>query len=214
MVADVVIEEISYAAVNAAREIFDTTLGSGYVERSGFVRLITSRHGVALRATDTNGSTVGVVAGECLDLDALVRSVPEDQAQAVRVALGTSCAEPVGLVRSVAVRPDVQHHGIGTQLVSAAITALRQRGANTLVSLGWADDRGCHIAGVLLALAFQQRGVFDDFWFADSHQRGYRCPSCGGPCRCQAHLFVGSIPAALDQLPVASMRIEGSRARR
>jgi GNAT superfamily N-acetyltransferase len=117
-----------------------------------------------------------------LDSFDLAKELPE-----VRL-LNDKC---IGLIKSVAVAPRFQGRGIGTQLVMDAIKKLEEHGAEAFYALGWVSKaRGCHIQGVLEALDFRMISQFDYFWYKDSIEYGYSCPSCGHPCRCSTRLFV------------------------
>jgi len=93
--------------------------------------------------------------------------------------------------------------GIGTTLVRTALVWATQCGAEAIFALAWSDAQGPHAAKILERSDFTALATLDDAWYADSLEKGYRCPSCGWPCHCAAVLYARSLTAGvvLDENP-------------
>jgi GNAT superfamily N-acetyltransferase len=144
---------------------------------------------VALVALERR-SVIGAVTAECLGYESFLQRVPADMADAVKSKTPRFDFHLIGFIRTVAVSENMRGRGVGTKLVKAAVKRLHKLGATSIVTIGWADRDGCHIAGLVTALGFTEIATFRDFWKADSIAKEYSCPTCGNPCRCQANLFL------------------------
>jgi GNAT superfamily N-acetyltransferase len=185
------------AHIQQALGVLKSELGENYILRDAFETYIYDDNNFSGKAAfiaqdDMTGDVIGALTAEIvspqafkasfLDSFDLAKELPDVQ------RLDGKC---VGLIKSVAVVPQFQGQGIGTQLVKDAIKKLEEHGAEAFYSLGWVSkERGCHIQGVLEALGFRMVSQFDSFWYKDSIEHGYSCPSCGHPCQCATRLFV------------------------
>jgi ribosomal protein S18 acetylase RimI-like enzyme len=185
------------AHIQQALGVLTGELGENYVPREVLETYIYDNNNFSgkvafIAQDDMTGDVLGTLIAEIvspqafkasfLDSFDLARDLPDVQQLGDR---------RIGLIRSVAVVPQFQRQGIGTQLVKEAMKKLEEHGAEVFYSLGWVSkERGCHIQGVLEALDFKMLSQFDSFWYQDSIKHGYSCPSCGHPCQCSTRLFV------------------------
>lgn len=135
---------------------------------------------------------VAVVTAEVTDYDGFLDSAPLQMRDAVRHCTGRFENHKVGAILSVVVSPSNRNNGIATALVEAAVDWLRAHGATCVITVGWTDQSGCHIAGVASAMGFREVGKISQYWEEDSLTNDYECPTCGRPCHCDATLFVNS----------------------
>jgi GNAT superfamily N-acetyltransferase len=184
-------------SIQQALDVLKGELGENYILRNVFETYIYDDDNfsgkVAFIAQDNiTEDIVGALTAEIvspetfrasfLDSFDLAKELPEIQ------QLDGKC---IGLIKSVAVAPQFQGQGIGTQLVKDGIKKLKEHGAEAFYSLGWVSkERGCHIQGVLESLDFRMISQFDYFWYKNSIEYGYSCPSCGHPCQCSTRLFI------------------------
>jgi ribosomal protein S18 acetylase RimI-like enzyme len=185
------------AHIQQALDTLKGELGKNYILRKVFETYIYDDNNFSGKAAfiaqdNMTGDVVGTLTAEIVSPEAfkasfldsfdLAKELPDVQ------QLNGKC---IGLIKSVAVAPEFQGRGIGTQLVKDAIKKLEEHGAEAFYALGWVSkERGCHIQGVLEALDFRMISQFDCFWYKDSIEYGYSCPSCGHPCQCSTRLFV------------------------
>ncbi len=185
------------AHIQQALSMLRGELGENYIQRKVFETYIYDDDNFSGKAAfiaqdNMTGDVVGALTAEIVSPETfkasflgsfdLAKELPEVQ------QLDGKC---IGLVKSVAVAPQFQGQGIGTQLVKDAIKKLKEHGAEAFYSLGWVSkERGCHIQSVLESLDFRMISQFDSFWYKDSIKYGYSCPSCGHPCQCSTRLFI------------------------
>ena len=183
--------------VQQALGVLTSQLGENYIPREVFETYIYDSNNFSGKAAfiaqdDMTGIIIGALTAEIvspqafkasfLDSFDLAKEIPEVQ---------QLDGKRIGLIKSVAVVPQCQGQGIGTQLVKDAMTKLAEHGAEVFYSLGWVSkERGCHIQGALETLGFKMISQFDSFWYKDSLEHGYSCPSCGHPCQCSTRLFI------------------------
>jgi ribosomal protein S18 acetylase RimI-like enzyme len=133
---------------------------------------------------------VGALTAECVTYETFLKMVPTDMVESVREETPRFDFHRIGVIRTVAVADSRRGRGVGTRLAKAAIDRLRKLGATAIVTVGWADSNGCHIAGLVKALGFEELATLENYWKKDSTSKQYDCPTCGNPCKCQAKLFL------------------------
>lgn len=188
--ADLAVSPLTPSTVAAAAAILEDALGAGYVTADDLAPYTDGGSHVALVATAA-GSVTGAVTADLLnDADALLVHVPADMHAAVLAAVPELAGEDdVALLHSIAVMPQARGRGIARRLVADMTDLLVDSGARLIVSVGWTDHDGCHIAGPLTASGFHARGAIAGYWTEDSIAKGYACPTCGPACRCVARVF-------------------------
>ncbi|MER1985169.1 MAG: GNAT family N-acetyltransferase [Solibacillus sp.] len=85
------------------------------------------------------------------------------------------------------VHPNARRQGIGTQLVDM-YTSAASRIAKTIVTVGWVQSDTNNWAA---EHQFKKAG-FEPFVYMPRYFEPYSvdCPSCGGLCHCDAHIFI------------------------
>lgn len=185
--------------------LFDITLGDGYVSGEdllGYAEGFSPDKGsfaLVVTQDDDPSSFLGVATVDVVQgVEGLVGFAPVDMQEVFRslVSGATGDEGAVGrcaLLHSVAVSPHAQGKGVGSFLVREVMEVLSALGVGRVVSVGWTDDQGCHIEGVLTRNGFTSLGDVSGYWRQDSIVNGYDCPTCGNPCSCVARLFLGQV---------------------
>lgn len=194
-----------------ALSILGAALGQRYVTLTELTRYTDDRSDrFAVVAATPDGDVVGAATAVVTTSRSFFADcVPAAMQEKLRGALPHLEYHRVGVLKSVAVAGTSRGAGAGTALVKAVVDELWVRGATCVVAIGWTDHQGCHIAGTLQSLGFRVTASMPDFWCEESKKKGYACPTCGTPCRCEATVFFllrgdASIPAgdrALATLP-------------
>lgn len=94
----------------------------------------------------------------------------------------------IGLFKSIAVTERFKGHGIGTILLRQSVEWFDSQKATAIVSLAWESNGIGFAQGILESLGFRRKLHIENFWYTDSLQKGYQCPTGGNPCRCAANI--------------------------
>lgn len=155
------------------RDIADARLGETY--EYSFEQIVADDDRPALVAVRD-----GTVLGFCFG----VRHLDQDE---LRSRFGeVDVPGPGGLLKSVAVREDVEGQGIGSRLCERLIDALD----HPVYALSWLREDHRDSSGLFEALGFEALVDIDRFWYADSRGKEDYCPDCGAPCTCTARVYV------------------------
>lgn len=141
---------------------------------------------VALKAG--SDALLGVALCEVLDPPSLA-ALAGQQYETIRAALPDVARQDTGLLKSVAVRLDARGSGVGSELAAACLGRLKEVGVARVVALAWRSGGVCFAGGILEDLGFRPVVTLFEFWREDSLVRGYDCPACGRPCRCDAVVY-------------------------
>ena len=88
--------------------------------------------------------------------------------------------------KSVAVAPELQGQGLGTQLLQASIGSLQQQGATAGLAHIWQQSPGNAAQRYFSKAGASLLKVHADRWLHLSKTAGYLCPICGNRCHCTA----------------------------
>lgn len=189
-----IVKLITEADIPEAIEVLNSALGEDFVSSSDLLSIINDKIGVAYKILDSsNNKIVGVATGM------LAHSQNEFNyyLNGFEEQLDTHIAEgynfPIIVIKSVAVLKDYTGLGIGTSLVKELINWGILNQSKFVFSIGWTDEEGCHIEKIFTRLGLTQVIQINNFWFKDSLELQYACPSCGNPCYCSAILFGKSL---------------------
>lgn len=189
MSTDFLIRVMTDDDIPSVMALFDDALGEGYINPAELSEF-GSKHGhTAFVATDLRGIVLGVATG-LIDpnVGGALYGVPDDQVDAVLTLAPRVEANPVGVLKSVAVDRTARGRGVG-HAVSLAVTSALRYTVPHIISIGWATESGCHIGPTLTRMGYTDHGQIENFWWEDSVKQGYSCPTCGHPCRCAARIF-------------------------
>lgn len=184
--------------VEDALAVFDKGLGQGYVSHEelmkytddGVSRLLLPRTHIAYAAVLFDGTVVGVATADHVRAAANLWSfIPVAARERFKRLVQEVEYTDVALLHSVAVSPEHQGKGVASALVREIVSTLQRQGVETVVSVGWTDEEGCHIQGALERGGFLPCGDILGYWTEDSIEKKYQCPSCGFPCNCTARIF-------------------------
>jgi GNAT superfamily N-acetyltransferase len=189
--------EIKSAEHHEARSLvalLGDALGDRYVEYDEVARLIDGDDSEVCFVAHTDTSEIaGAATASVVQHEDLAASFPKGQRHVLRELPVSPHHESVGLIQAVAVSGLYRQRGIATQLTRAAMDWLRKQEATVALSFGWKSPDGCHISGVFDSCGFQPVHEVERFWFEDSKDAGYSCPSCGSVCECSAVIFTRSL---------------------
>jgi GNAT superfamily N-acetyltransferase len=176
--------------LDGALSVLGNALGARYVTREELTEFVEHDDKLGFVALTKDGRVVGAATSHIHDdASSVLTLLPEDASDRVARLLPNLRFNRTGLLRSIAVSSKARGNGVGTNLVRASVEALWQRGATSILSIGWTDADGCHIQGPLESVGFTAHGDLPDFWKRDSVEKDYQCPTCGQPCECVARIF-------------------------
>ena len=182
--------------VQQALDVLQGELGGNYISREFFETYLSRNEHfsgkIALIAKNVETyRIVGTLIAEIVTPETFEASFLDAYASVLKYpAIQPLRFHRTGLIKSVAVPSQFQRQGIGTSLVSDALKKLSAYGAEHFYALGWVSKKGCHIQNTLESLGFKYIDQLEQFWFKDSLEHKYSCPSCGNPCVCSARLFI------------------------
>jgi len=187
-----VVEQMMSSDLDRALAVLGQSLGRRYITREGLAGYANGDEGKAGFVCHGPGGTLqGAVTVEVAGtFESLLALLPQDAESTFRDLMPELEFHRIGLLKSVATAPDSRSHGVGTRLVAAGVEWLWGEGSTCVLTIGWTDAEGCHIAGVAEGLGFRQIAAVPHFWTKDSQIFAYSCPSCGMPCNCEARIFV------------------------
>ena len=95
-------------------------------------------------------------------------------------------AEHMAYFKSVAVAPKFQGQGLGSTLLNASISALRQQGALAGLAHIWRQSPGNSAERYFTKAGAELLQIHPDRWLHLCQDAGYVCPLCGNACHCSA----------------------------
>jgi GNAT superfamily N-acetyltransferase len=171
--------------------LYDRALGQGYIgepqlfgdcEGADFDTLVV-RDGERL----VGAASFGIGGSDAI----LTVGVPEAVRSQVRNLLPLQARSArVGLLHALAVYPEAQGMGAGSDLCVLVRDRLLLAGATLVVALAWTDAAGCHAAKPLSRAGFRRVGQVERAWYEESLRSNSPCPSCGIPCVCAADIYL------------------------
>ena len=174
----VLIAPLAPNAYEAARALIAAELGAGYVTL-GDVRTHADREGGCGFVAMIGDRVCGVVlAGP---------ATPRDVKAAARARL--KLPGPAAEVHTIAVAPDARRRGVARRLLTRALASLAEQGFADTLAVVWLSGANESTA-LFRSAGFTSVGKSPRHWYEDSIARGYDCPLCGNPCRCDAELWV------------------------
>ena len=96
----------------------------------------------------------------------------------------------LGLIETVAIRPNYRGFGLGNVLVAAAVSTLIAEGVNLIecYATTWSDSGICYVKRALESNGFTADKHFPRMWEDDIQD--YTCRACKSrPCQCDATLY-------------------------
>ena len=173
--------------------VLGNALGARYVSREELATYVGRPDRAAFVATGKDGQVHGAATADLPDDSSnVLELLPLDARPRILALIPELEFNRTALLRSVAVSPKARGNSVGTGLIKAAVEALWDMGATSIISIGWTDLDGCHIQGPLEAMGFEEQGDLAGFWHDDSVSKNYQCPTCGQPCSCIARVFFKS----------------------
>jgi len=97
--------------------------------------------------------------------------------------------ESTAELKTVVVDPDYRNVGIASRLVKEFMSRCESSGVKRITSPAWKVGDGIPAERLLLRFGFVATKIIEGYWTEDSQARGYRCPTCGFPCSCDAVIF-------------------------
>lgn len=95
----------------------------------------------------------------------------------------------LGILKSIVIRRKFRGHGIGSRLVAAAETSLKQRGATCILVPAWKVDGPPKIANLLERADYAEWISNDHYWRAECEAGDFQCVAFDGQCRCAVTFY-------------------------
>lgn len=102
------------------------------------------------------------------------------------VKLWPVAPEQMAYFKSVAVAPELQGQGLGSALLKASVSALRQQGAVAGLAHIWRESPGNAAERYFSKAGGKLLKIHPDRWLHLCKTVGYVCPVCGNQCHCTA----------------------------
>jgi ribosomal protein S18 acetylase RimI-like enzyme len=190
------IEELKQEQLKDVVRISDLVFGAGYLteeDLSESLKLSTKDETTNAYIARMNGHTVGfAIAWAPGKWD---------------ISKGNCCAklmwpEPdskkAAYIRTVAVDPELQCKGIGTDLMNRLKERAKEQGADFAVGHVWLDHPDNASCKFMLRHKAVILGYCSNHWKRASEIRRWNCSRCGNPCYCNAGEFVISFDGPLQ----------------
>lgn len=92
----------------------------------------------------------------------------------------------VGVLKSIAVKRDLQGRGVGYTLFEAAENQLKRLGATCVVIPAWKSPAGYNLHGILKRQDYKEFLVKPDYWKSACDKKDFSCPERSEHCVCHA----------------------------
>jgi len=99
-------------------------------------------------------------------------------------------AKHIGVIRTTAIREELQNRGIGSELVTKTMDLHEQQGVDKHLAVAWRSPTGTNIHSILVENGLKPEEVYTDYWLKESRERGFTCPECGSPCTCSGIVYI------------------------
>jgi ribosomal protein S18 acetylase RimI-like enzyme len=93
----------------------------------------------------------------------------------------------IAVIHQIVVHPNSQKQGIGNLLIQEANNKISN--INCLC-IAWKNKGKVDLNSVLTKNHFSAIKTIKNYWFKDSIQNNYSCPTCGHPCKCDAIVYI------------------------
>ena len=167
------------------RAIADKQLGKNYLVAADLQRIL-QRHTATFSLSAVERAS-GSVVGYCLSSSVDYKVAEQICRRDVSELHGTTL--PV-YIETLAVDPQHNGKGIGSQLISATMERCREHGVGALFGSAWKQRNKINVGNLLLRNGFRQLEEIPDYWLEQSIREGFICPECGNPCHCSCVLFI------------------------
>lgn len=169
-----------------ASEIYDISLGQNYIPSEDLSKYASDPKRFILIGAIINQTLLGVMLAYPLD-----KKTAEEYTHALQQHnIPTTLPEnAVGLIKSLAVRPEYRHRGIGTKLTIESIVRLKEMSCDFFLAVSWVSNKPDSSQKMFEKLGFKNILSVPDYWTQDSIKEGYQCPNCGNPCHCTANFY-------------------------
>ncbi len=165
---------INYLAESQLKDVVDISnsqFGVGYLNTSDF----TSDGAIVLVATDDE-KVVGF---------ALFYIIGGDDFPA-QLSIFYPVAHTSVFFKSIAVLPGFENRGVGSHLMQMVLNLARNQGVLCCYGYLWVKDGKMALESIARHHGFHDVKVMPRFWQQVSIDKGFDCPVCGNPCRCDA----------------------------
>ena len=170
-----------------ASEIYDISLGQSYISPEDLLKYAAKPDSHILLGSEVNQTLLGVMLAYPLDSKTTQEYAHTFQQHNIPITL---TEYNVGLIKSVAVRPEYRHQGIGTKLTIESMIRLKEMSCDLFLAVSWVSNRPDSSQEMFDKLGFKNILSVPDYWTKDSIKEGYLCPNCGNPCHCSANFYI------------------------
>lgn len=170
-----------------ASEIYDISLGQKYIPPDDLLRYSSNPSQFILLGAGIDEKLLGVMLAYPLDKETVNEYSRLFQEYNLPLSFSTL---KIGLIKSVAVRPEYRHRGIGTKLTIQSMIRLKKMSCDFFLAVSWISNRPDSSQGMFEKLGFENMLNIPNYWTQDSIEKGYSCPNCGNPCHCTASFYL------------------------
>ncbi len=169
-----------------ASTIYDISLGQGYISPEDLMRYVSNPDSFILLGAVINQTLIGVMLAYPLDQETSRKYTYTFQEHNLPIPLSDF---KIGLIKSVSVRPEYRHRGIGTQLTIESMVRLKSMPCDFFLAVSWVSNKPDSSQKMFEKLGFKNILSINDYWTQESIKEGYLCPNCGNPCHCTAIFY-------------------------
>lgn len=166
-----------------ANEIYDISLGKGYIPPEDLLRYSQDRDHYILIGSVINGKLLGIMLAYPADHEYIKDY--NDELEKFDTSLQLQ-PYSTGIIKSLAVKPEYRHEGIGTKLTVESMKRLQEMSCSLLFAPAWDSGKPDSSPKMFDKLGFNNVLEIPNYWTKDSIEKGYQCPNCGNPCHCKA----------------------------
>ena len=108
--------------------------------------------------------------------------------QSVDYIVGGTASELLE-VKTIAVHPSFQGHGIGTIIFNEVQQIAQANGVHNCYCIAWKRNGKVAMHNIHINAGFDVIREIENYWKLDSLEKEYDCPECGNPCECSAVIY-------------------------
>ena len=180
------ISSVDHDLLSQAAEIYDISLGQKYIAPDDLLYYASHPDQFILLGELQQQKLLGVMLA--YPLSQAVADEYDHTFEEHNIPLSLS-VQSVGLIKSIAVRPEHRHNGIGTRLTRESMTRLRNMSCDHFLAVSWLSNKPDSSPKMFEKLGFDNILTVEHYWTEDSIKEKYLCPADGNPCNCSAIFY-------------------------
>jgi len=98
---------------------------------------------------------------------------------------------PGSIIKTIAILPEYQLKGYGTQLINSTLNRLLDQECKTVLYPAWIENNRQPFTNKLETIGFKPLVHLNNYWRKESIEKNYHCIRCGEPpCSCSMTLYL------------------------